>query len=140
ESLTPDVVAAQHTGEEPGLLLGGSVLDYRGGDVRQAERVERPRRVRAMHLLRVDDLFHDAGAAAAPFLGPRDRREASLGESAVPGAQTLEALAPDLHRAAAEAVADELGGKVGFEPGAELLAKRLGFGRVAEVHAQRLIS
>ena len=91
------------------LLLVGAVLDDRGRDVREAERVECARRVRAVHLLGEDDLLHDAGAAAAPLLGPGDRREARVGERAVPRAQVLEPLAADLHRAAAEAVADELG-------------------------------
>ena len=116
------------------------MLDDRRRDVRQAERVERARRVGAVHLLRVDDLLHDARAAAAPLFGPGDRREPGVGKSAVPGAQTFEPLVVDLHRAAGESVADQAVRQVGFEPGAELLAKRLGFYGVAEVHAQRLIS
>ena len=139
EALAPDVVAAEHAGEERGLLFVGAVLDDRGRDVREAERVERARRVRAVHLLRVHDLFHHARAAPAPFLGPRDRGEARVGQRAVPGAQAVEPLAADLHRTAAEAVADEVGGQVRVEPGAELLAERLGLGRIPKVHGSAAI-
>ncbi len=134
ESLTPDVVAPEHSGEQRGLLLLGSVLDDRGRDVREPERVERSRRVGAVHLFGVHDLFHHSRAAAAPLVGPGDGGEARVGHRAVPAAQPFEPFAGELHRAAAETVAGELGREVRVEPGPELLAERLGFGRVTKVH------
>ena len=44
EALAPDVVAAQHAGQELLLLLVGAELDDRGRDVREPERVQRARR------------------------------------------------------------------------------------------------
>ncbi len=127
-------------GRSVGLLLVGPVLDDRRCDVRQAHDVERARRVGAVHFLGVDDLFHHAGAAAAPFLGPGDGGEASVGECAVPGAKAFEALAADVHRAGARAGAGEIGGEVGVEPRAEFRAELLGFSRIPKVHDQRSTS
>ena len=118
-------------GSSVALLLVGAVLDDRGRDVREAERVERARRAGAVHLLGVHDLFHDARAAAAPLLGPRDRGVARVGERAVPRAQARRARSPSISSDPPSPSPARSVGEVGVEPGAELLAERLGFGRIA---------
>ena len=65
--------------------------------------------------------------------GPRDRGVAGIGERAVPPAELLEPVGRHVHREAG-ALAAELVGELVVEPGPELLAERLGLGRVGEVH------
>ena len=113
EALAPDVVAAQHAGEQRALLLVGAVLDDRGRDVRQAERVQRARRLGAVHLLGEDDLLHDPGAAAAPLLGPGDRGVARVGERAVPRAQRARARSASISIEPPRPSPRELVGQVG---------------------------
>ena len=111
----------------------GAVLDDRGCDVREPERIQRARCAGAVHLFREHDLFHDAGAAPTPLLGPGDRRVPRVGERAIPRAQAFEMIVVELERTT-EAIAAEILREVGVEPVPELVAKRFCFGRIPKVH------
>src|SRR5205823_367420 len=124
---------AQHAGKQGALLIFGAVLDDRGCDVREAQRIERSRRARAVHLLREHDLLHEPRAPAAPLLRPRDRGVARVGERTVPRAQPFDGLATEVHRPTRTGA--RVVGEVRVEPGSELRAERLGFRRIVEVHS-----
>ena len=138
EALAPDVVAAQHAGEQVALLLLGAVLHDRRRDVRQADDVHGPRRSGAVHLLGIDDLLHERCAPPAVLRRPGDGCVAGAGERAVPFLQSLDPfrVVPDgMPRQLAEIV-----GEVPVQPGPELLPERLGFLGIRKVHAGVILS
>ena len=91
EPLAPDVVAAQHRGEQTALLLLGAVRHDRRCDVRDAEHVDRPGCAGAVHLLGPHDLLHHARAAARRTpRATRSRRSRASASSRVPRLATDE--------------------------------------------------
>ena len=77
EALTPDVVAAQHARQEALLLRVAAEVQDRGSDVREADRVQRARRVGALHLLGEHDLFDHARSRARRTRAARRLRRAA---------------------------------------------------------------
>ena len=81
-ALTPDVVGADHAGEQLALLGIGAVLHDRRCDVVHPDHIERHRRSGVNRLLGVSELFEHAGPAAAVLLRPGHRAPARVGHVA----------------------------------------------------------
>ena len=109
----------------PCSMIAGAMFDRPSG-------LSVPGACDAVHLLGVHDLLHDARARGRPT--PRARRSRRSARrracGSTPGA--FEPVAVDLHRQPPRPSPAELVGEVGVEPGAELLAERLGLRRVAK--------
>jgi len=89
-ALTPDVVGADHAGEQLALLGIGAVLHDRRCDVVHPDHIERHRRSGVNRLLGVSELFEHAGPAAAVLLRPGHRAPARVGQCGVPRAKHFE--------------------------------------------------
>src|SRR5205085_11452171 len=83
----------------------------------QADDVDRIRRLGENHLVVEDELLHEAGAAAAVLLRPRDAYVAGLEQLLLPGAPAVDECPLAL------AGRRFLARLVGVQPGADLIAK-----------------
>ena len=126
--MTPDDVAAQNAGQVVGLLLIAGASDQGWPAVVQSDEKGRGFvRPGAGELLVPDELFHQAGAAPAEFLRPRDAGPAAVVHSPLPGEVVLAALTQVVFRR-------RVLGLVGLKPGAGLLAKGFLLGGEFDVH------
>jgi hypothetical protein len=127
EQLAPDLVGRQHRPEVALLLLLGTVRDQRRPEHPHADDVEDPGHARAPDLLVDDHLLQRAEPGAAVLGGPRDGREAALGEPSLP-------CAPRRDRRVVVAARVRRLVLVLFEPRAHLRAVLGQLGCVVQVH------
>jgi len=134
-ALAPDLLGGEHGRNEAALLLLAAPLHERRADHHDTDRVDRLRRVRASHLLGVDELPQERRAAAAVLARPVDPHPVAGVHGTVPGEELLEALVGIL--LLVELSGAEVPREIVGEPGAQLRAERLLLGRVAEVHRRQ---
>ncbi len=134
ESLAPDLAGVQDGGKVPAPLLVGAPVDEGGADQVEGHVPREHGRARRRILLVPDDALDEPEPAASVLLRPRDADPARRVHGFLPGAAALEGLAVGGDPVIRGIVQAQLGGKVGGEPVAELLAKGLLLLRVLEVH------
>ena len=116
--------------EEPFLLRVGAESDDGWADQHEAENIGERRRTGQRHLFGEDDLLHERGAAAAEFLGPIDAGPAGRENLFLPLAQEFKTR----EHLVFGAMFFPIGGDVGMQPGAQLIAEsKLRWGEV-EIH------
>src|SRR5207302_8531740 len=129
ESLAPDLFGGEQWRQVSLLLLFGAMRDDDGAAHAQADDVDRIRRLGENHLVVEDELLHEAGAAAAVLLRPRDAYVAGLEQLLLPGAPAVDECPLAL------AGRRFLARLVGVQPGADLVAQLPLRWAELEVHA-----
>ena len=140
EQLAPDLVAAQHRGQESFLLLGRAPRDDRRAGHRDADREHAGRDVVVRLLFVEDALLPTRPAASARFDRPRDPGPTAFEHDVLP----LLARGDVLVVGIGIAVAGQVGvvrlltglapSRVRVEPGARLVPERRFFGCLFEIH------
>ena len=131
QALAPDFIARQDAGQIAPFLFVGAPVNQRGTRHHEPQRIGETRGVRLLHLLIEDEHLHQAGAAAAVFLGPVNAHPAVAVRRLLPRALILEArIRVDL----VEMCGVVARGQVGGEPRAQLLTKGFFFGTEVEIH------
>src|SRR5580658_8527711 len=137
-ALAPDLVGRENLRHVALFLLLGAPLDERWPDQHRAELVDQRGRVCAAHLLAIDELLGERGAAAAVLFGPADADPSAAVHLFVPRDAALPVARALVGKGPLGVFPTFAAGQIGVEPAPQLRTKSLVLCAELEIHGSSL--